>query len=139
MGKRINSCLAWLSWFYIGGLFGWAALRAFFGDRWWWLFFLNSFAEYLFALLPAVCASAWLARQRRLWLGFCAALALNGYLYDWMRWPKLLPVQVSDVTLTVMTFNMLGYNRRPEGVVGAIRDAGADIVVVQEVNIATAT
>jgi vancomycin resistance protein VanJ len=138
MGKRSNSWLARLSWFYIGGLFGWAALRALFGDRWWWLFFLNSFAEYLFVPLPAVCASAWLARQRSLWFGFCAALALNGYLYNWMWWPKLSSAQVGDVTMTVMTFNMLGYNRRPEGVVGAIRDAGADVVAIQELNIAAA-
>jgi endonuclease/exonuclease/phosphatase (EEP) superfamily protein YafD len=139
MGKKIKTILARLSYAYIGGLFGWAALRALFGDRWWWLFFLNSFAEYLFVPLPAVFASAWLARQRRLWFGFGAALALNGYFYNWMWWPKLSLLQADDLMLTVMTFNMLGYTQQPERVVGTIRDAGADVVAIQELNISTAT
>src|SRR5262245_35820167 len=104
MGKRISKCLAWLSRFYISGLFGWAALRALFGDRWWWLFVLNSFAEYLFVPLPAVFASAWFARQRSLWFGFGAALALNIYFYHWMWRPKLPPRQAGELTLTVITF-----------------------------------
>jgi vancomycin resistance protein VanJ len=73
-----------------------------------------------------------------LWFGFGAALALSGYLYGWMWRPKLGPAKVGDVTLTVMTFNMLGYNRHPEGVVSAIREAGADVVALQELNTSTA-
>ncbi|MFL5802007.1 MAG: endonuclease/exonuclease/phosphatase family protein [Roseiflexaceae bacterium] len=138
MRQRIMTYLARLSHAYVGVLFGWAAMRTLFGDRWWWLFCLNSFAEYLFVPLPAVFAAAWLAQRRRLWVSFGAVLALGGCLYGRMWWPKLSPAQVGDVILTVMTFNMLGYNRRPEGIVGAIHNAGADVVAIQELNTATA-
>jgi endonuclease/exonuclease/phosphatase (EEP) superfamily protein YafD len=138
MRRRIITYLTQLHHAYVGSLFGWAALRTLFGDRWWWLFCLNTFAEYLFVPLPAVFAVAWLARRRRLWVGFGAVLALGAHLFGWMWWPKFLQAQVSDVALTVMTFNMLGYNRHPEGVVGAIRDSGADVVALQELNTATA-
>jgi vancomycin resistance protein VanJ len=134
MRQRIIAYLAQLNHAYVGGLFGWAVLRTLFGDRWWWLFCLNSFAEYLFVPLPAVCATAWLARRRKLWVSFGAVLTLGGYYYGWLWWPKRAPAQAGDVILTVMTFNMLGDNQHPEGVVVAIRDSGADVVAIQELN-----
>src|SRR5262245_14714797 len=138
MRQRIITYLARLSHAYVGSLFGWAALRTLFGDRWWWLFCLNSFAEYLFVPLPAVFTAAWLVRRRRLWVGFGAAVALGGYLYGRMWWPKFPPASVGGVTVTVMTFNMLGYNQHPEGVVATIRSSGADVVALQELNPPTA-
>src|SRR5262245_52898916 len=134
MRQRIITYLVRLNHAYVAGLFGWAALRTLFGDRWWWLFCLNAFAEYLFVPLPAMFAAAWLARRRQLWLSFGAALTLGVHLYGRMWWPKSPPAQVDDVTLTAMTFNMLGYNQHPEGIVTAIRDSGADLVALQELN-----
>ena len=134
MRRRIITYLVQLNHAYVAGLFGWAVLRRLFGDRWWWLFCLNAFAEYLFVPLPAVFATAWLVRRRQLWLSFGASLTLGAHLYGRMWWPKSPPAQVEDVTLTAMTFNMLGYNQHPEGIVTAIRDSGADLVVLQELN-----
>jgi endonuclease/exonuclease/phosphatase (EEP) superfamily protein YafD len=134
MRQRIPTYLTRLSHIYIGGLVGWAALRALFGDRWWWLFSLNVFAEYLFVPLPAVFAAAWRARRRNLWVGCGAVAALGGHLYGWMWWPKFPLAQAGGVSLTMMTFNMLGYNQHPEGVVATIRNSGADVVALQELN-----
>ena len=41
-------------------------------------------------------------------------------------------------SLTVMTWNVLGYNRDPAGVTAAIARSGADVVALQEVNPAVA-
>src|SRR5262249_21674454 len=79
-------------------------------------------------------AAALLVRRRRLWVGFGAVVALGGYLYGRMWWPKFPPTSVGGVKVTVMTFNMLGYNQHPEGVVACIRSSGADMVALQEVN-----
>jgi vancomycin resistance protein VanJ len=134
MHQRIITYLARLSHIYISGLFGWAALRTLFGDRWWWLFSLNTFAEFLFVPLPAVFVAAWLARRRRLWMGFGAVVALGMHHYGRMWWPKFPPAQGGDVTVTAMTFNMLGSNQHPEGVVATIHSSGADVVALQELN-----
>ncbi|MDQ5827464.1 MAG: hypothetical protein M3441_25200, partial [Chloroflexota bacterium] len=65
-----------VSWLYFTGLFAWATSHVLFGDRWWWLFLVNSFAVYLFLPLPAVLTVAIIARRREIWTGFGAALAL---------------------------------------------------------------
>jgi vancomycin resistance protein VanJ len=138
MRQRMGIYLVWLNQAYVGGLLAWTAMRMLFGDRWWWLFFVNTFAAYLFLPLPALFAAAWFTRRRRLWAGFGVVLALGTYLYGWMWWPKLPPSQGDRATLTVMTFNMLGYNQHPEGVVAAIHASGADVIALQELNVQTA-
>jgi vancomycin resistance protein VanJ len=132
--SRITFGLAGLARAYLAGLFGWLVLRLSFGEQWWWLFLLNSFAEYLFVPLPAVLPVAVLARRRGLWAGFGACLALWCYLYGALWRPKQLLNQPHDVSLTAMTFNMLGFNQHPEGVVAAIRASEADVIALQELN-----
>jgi vancomycin resistance protein VanJ len=119
---------------YFTWLFAWAILRLLFGDRWWWLFLLNTFAEYLFLPLPVILGIAILARRRETWLGFGVALALGVYLYGGLFLPKSPAAHSDDVTLTVMSYNMLGFNEHPERVVAAIRAADADVIAVQELN-----
>ncbi len=127
---------------YFTWLFGWAILHGLFGDRWWWLFLLNTFAEYLFLPLPAILLMALVVRRRETWIGLGIAVALGGYLYGGLflpppPWRPTLPP--NSPTLTVMSYNILGFNEHPEAVVAAIRSADVDLVVLQELNPPAAT
>jgi vancomycin resistance protein VanJ len=130
----ITSWLAGLAYVYLLVLLGWAGVYLLFGDRWWWLFLLNSFAQYLFLPLPAVLAVALFARQPPLWAGFAVVLALWVYLCGGLFVPKSPSEQARNTALTVMSFNVLYHNQHPEGVVAAIRASGADVVALQELN-----
>jgi endonuclease/exonuclease/phosphatase (EEP) superfamily protein YafD len=119
---------------YFIGLFTWVILRLLLGDRWWWLFLLNSFAAYLFLPLPLILVIALLARKRETWIGFGVALALGTYLYGGLFLPTFSQAHPDAPTLTVMTYNLLGYNENREGVVATIRATNADVVALQELN-----
>jgi vancomycin resistance protein VanJ len=123
-----------LAWVYFAGLFGWALLHALFGDRWWWLFLLNSFAVYFFLPLPVILALAFLTRRCDLWVGFGAALVMGIYLYGGLFLPKFSKAEAHRMQLTVMSYNLLGFNQHPERVVDALRSADADVVALQELN-----
>jgi vancomycin resistance protein VanJ len=133
-----RAALLGLAWLYLAGLGGWFAANRLLGDRWWWLFILNALALYLFAPLPLLAVAAAIVRQRALWLGFAAAAALCLFLYGglWVHRPP--PATPSGPAITVMTYNVLGFNDCPECVVAAIRASGADLVTLQELSPAVA-
>jgi endonuclease/exonuclease/phosphatase (EEP) superfamily protein YafD len=133
IGAWIVARLVTLARVYFTGLFGWAILRALFGDRW-WLFLPNSFAVYLFLPLPVILVTALLARRREMWIGFGVALMLGLYLYGGLFLPKSLQTRASAPTITVMTYNLLGFNENREGVVAALRASNADVITLQELN-----
>lgn len=131
--KPLRALLLLLAWAYLVGLGGWFVGSRLLGDRWWWLFFVNALALYLFApLVPLVLVASWL-RQHRLWLGLGLAVGLGLYLYGglWLPRPATQPTGPS---LTVMTFNTLGFNKCPECVVASVRASGADLVNFQELS-----
>jgi len=137
----INRITAWLiarlitlTRVYFTLLFAWAILRFLFGDRWWWLFLANSFAVYLFFPLPLILLIAVLARRRGTWIGLGLALALFAYLFGALFLPKIFRASASDAALTVMTYNLLGFNSHPDAVVAAFRQSNADVVTLQELN-----
>lgn len=122
---------------YALGLFAWLILRWLFGDRWWWLFMANTFNFYFFLAVPVIFFIALSFHQKQVLITSGAALILGLYLYGGL----FLPVRSSSAsgpTLTVMTYNLLGFNRHHEGVIAAIRDADADVVALQELNIPVA-
>jgi endonuclease/exonuclease/phosphatase (EEP) superfamily protein YafD len=126
----------WLSlaWAYVIGLGGWFVGNRLLGDRWWWLFFLNALSLYLFVpLFPLAVATPFL-RQRRLWFGIAAGLGIGLYLYGGLWLPRPATAQPAGPSLTVMTFNTLGFNRCPECVVASVRASGADLVNFQELS-----
>lgn len=131
----IRWLIAWAHLYCIG-VCAWAVLHLLFGDRWWWLFLLNSFAEYLFVPVPLLLALALLTRRREIWIGFGVVLALAAYLYGGLLLPRFPPTTPSGPTptITVMTSNVLGFNAQTEQVVGAIQAADADVVALQELN-----
>jgi vancomycin resistance protein VanJ len=119
---------------YIVLLFAWAILHGLFGDRWSWLFLLNSFAPYLFIGLPIVFVIALATRRQTIWIGCIASIALAAYLYGGLFVPKIAPAHSHDKTLVVMTYNMLVLNRHPESVIATIQKANPDIVAIQELD-----
>jgi vancomycin resistance protein VanJ len=118
---------------YCVGVCGWAALYLLFGDRWWWLFLLNSLAVYLFVPLPLLLVLALTMRRRGVWADFGVVLALWVYLYGGLLLPKSPPGD-SGPTISVMTYNVLGANKHTAQVEAAIRASDADVIALQELN-----
>ncbi len=132
--KALRALIVSLAWAYLIGLGGWFVGSRVFGDRWWWLFFLNALALYLFVpLVPLALVTPWL-RQRRLWPGIVAGFALGLYLYGGLWLPRPMEAQPTGPAVTVMTFNTLGFNKCPECVVASVRASGADLINFQELS-----
>ncbi len=134
----VRNMLVAIAHVYLAGVLGWAMSRLLFLDRWWWLFMLNTFAIYLFAPLPLAFLVAWWTRRRELWIGCAIVLLLGVAIFTPFYLPHAQNVAVSGPTLTVMTFNVLGYNTNPGPILDAIREADADLVAIQELNAPTA-
>jgi endonuclease/exonuclease/phosphatase (EEP) superfamily protein YafD len=122
-----------LAWLYLVGLGGWFVANRLIGDRWWWLFVINALALHLFAPLVPLALGALVVRQRALWAGLVAGVALCLFLYGGLWLPRQAP-KVDGPVLTVMTYNVLGFNRCPKCVVATIRQSGADLVTLQELS-----
>lgn len=123
---------------YLAGMLAWAGMLLLFLDRWWWLFVLNTVALYLFVPLPLAFLVAWWTRRRELWIGSATVLLVGLALFAPSYLPRVRNVEVSGPTLTVMTFNVLGYNTNPGPILDAIRETDADLVALQELNAPTA-
>jgi endonuclease/exonuclease/phosphatase (EEP) superfamily protein YafD len=117
-------------------LLGWVAVHALLGDNRWWSFLLNTFALYLFIPLAVTVPVALLLR--RFLLRACALFGTVLFLvtYGGLFVPPALRAAppLDAPRLTAMTFNVHVTNQHPDGVVAAIRRAGADVVGLQEVN-----
>ncbi len=123
---------------YLIGILVWINLHNLFADRWWWLFSLNSFAIYLFIPLPLTIIIALLSRRAEHWLGNAAVLLIWLMLYGELFIPRQPRARASAPTLTVMTYNMYGYNQYADRVVETIRAADADLIAIQELSSAAA-
>ncbi|MBN2004321.1 MAG: endonuclease/exonuclease/phosphatase family protein [Anaerolineae bacterium] len=123
---------------YCIGICVWVALRFLGVDRWWWLFGLNFFANYLFLPLPGLLLLGVLARKRIVWVECSLVLGLGVYFYGELflpAFPRRLPSQPS---LTVMTSNINGFRDDADPAVAAIRESQADVVAIQELNLLVA-
>ena len=120
---------------YVAGILLWLVLRALWPDsRWWALALANTFALYLFLPLIPLLPFAWWARGRRI----ARLLLIPGALFLWQFGELLLPPLPTPTregpTITVMTFNVWGYNGEPKAIASSIRRADPDIVFLQELN-----
>lgn len=119
---------------YVFGLFGWFAAQRRFGDRWWWLFLLNTIAAYLFLPLPLALLGALALGRGDTWLLSGAALALGAHLYGELFVPRPRQAHAGGRALTVMTFNLLGFHADTAATIAALRRSQADVIALQELN-----
>jgi endonuclease/exonuclease/phosphatase (EEP) superfamily protein YafD len=117
---------------YMVCLFGRFLLRGLFGDRWWWLFILNTYALYLFIPLIFVGIVAWCKHSRVLWAGVGIALILAIWQYGELFIPS--PSISNHTTLTVMSYNVSRQNNDITSVLNMLRTTDADVVAIQELN-----
>lgn len=122
------------AYLYVAVLLGWFVARLFFGDRWWWLFLINTLAVYLFLPLPLLLLASLLIKRLDLWLGFGAVFLLGFWLYGGLFLPHLTRVQAHQKTLVAMTYNLLLFNTNISGVVSSLRASNADVIALQELN-----
>ena len=128
-----------LLWVYFTILFGRPVLQASLGDRFWWLFLLNTLSIYLFLPLPVILLAAFWVKQRETWLGTGLAVVMAVFSIGKYYIPiNTFTPPAAGKTITVMTYNVLGFNEHPDKVVAAIRASGADVVTLQELNPAVA-
>jgi vancomycin resistance protein VanJ len=137
-GDWVAARLVTLARIYLTLLGGWALAYFLLGDRWWWLFAISSVAICLFAPVPIILAIGLAARRRDLLIAASAFLLLGVYLYGGTLLPRPQPATAAGPTLTVMSFNMFGFNQHPEAVVAAIRASGADVIGIQELSASAA-
>lgn len=131
---RVMNWLNIFVWVYFTLIFAWAAAHFILGDYPYWLFAFNAFSFYFFVPLPFAVLAAIFIRSWGIWLGALLVLLLGLFLYGWPYLPWRTLSAPAGQPLTVMTYNMLGYNEHPEAVVAVIRASGADVVGLQELN-----
>lgn len=117
-------------------LLAWLIVHLTLGDRWWWLFLINTFASYLFVLLPVmIVIGFWLGRGD-VWLSTAVVSLIWLVLYG----AYLLPPFTKDVSdaprLCVMTFNAMTWNTGNQAeTLAALRQSDADLIAIQELNL----
>lgn len=115
----------------------WFCLFLAFGDRWWWLFVLNSLAPVLFFPVPLALLLAWLTKRRFASLAALVPAAIAAFL--WLG--AFLPAKATDpavldrsAAITLLTFNVEAGNHDVEGLAAAVLESGAQLVALQELN-----
>ncbi len=137
--KSIVFGSAVLSWGYTVSLFSWFVAGQSFGDRWWWLALLNTFALCLFIPLPLITLLGFFNRRRVIWgaigLSWLLFLGLYGDLFA----PHLPLAQTEGTTLTVLTYNapFPAVGGSEEELADGILRQHADVVFLQEITTST--
>lgn len=127
---------------YAAGMVIWSVVGGLCGDRWPWLFALNTFAPFLFIPLPLALAAAWVLRRREVWVSVGVLMGLWGLHYGelWLpQAPAVLATSPAEKSLKVMSYNAFFLNDHPEQVREVILAGDADLVAFQELNPAVAT
>lgn len=140
MKKQNYSWLQAFTWAYIWAVLCWFIAYLLFGDRFGFLALVNSLAVYLFLPLPILIIVAGLIRKNSLWIG---ALSIC-LVFLWLWGGLFIPIQNSVSArnankdyLSVMTYNLLGWQSYSENQIEIIRKQNADVVMLQELNFST--
>jgi endonuclease/exonuclease/phosphatase (EEP) superfamily protein YafD len=132
--RRLLEVSAWsLCAFYLAGLAAWFVVQRFVGDSSAWLFVINAAGIYYFVPLPLALAVALVLRSRALVATSLAAATVFVWLWGGLFWPNGHEEPEGSV-LTVMAYNVLGFNTHPDGVIEALRKSDADIIGLSELN-----
>lgn len=130
----IRQMARWLIWLYAAVLAALLFVRFVFGDFSWWSFALNSMLLYAFVPVPFVWMVALFTRRHDAWVIALTSSVVWAWLWGDLFVPHLPAVQAGDVTLTAMTYNILGFNMDTVSVLNTIKDSNADVVGLQELN-----
>jgi endonuclease/exonuclease/phosphatase (EEP) superfamily protein YafD len=115
---------------FIGFCLGVATLAGFFGASWWVLDLFAGFRHQLAAGLLACALISVLAK----WHKSAAVIGLLAIVNLVLIVPLFLgPSRPESRDLRILSFNVLGSNRRFGEVIDFIRESGADVVVLHEV------
>ena len=120
--------LVGLAWLYFAGLGCWFLSWLLIGDRSALTFSINALALYLFLPVILIAPLALIARRWELLTPVLLALAFCAYTWGVLFLPGRGDPGATEPRLSVMTYNVLGVNGRPESVIETIRDSDADIV-----------
>ncbi len=137
--KLYATLMLLLAYGYLVGLVVWGVLHIWAGDRWWWLFLLNSLGGYLFVPLVAVALVALVTRHWPLCFPLLGALVIWGFLFGDVLMPPLRPrTDGPSPSLTMMTYNTMKSTACARQVTATIQDSAPDVVFLQELGQETA-
>jgi hypothetical protein len=108
-------------------------LRLVFGDGFWWLSLLNTFAHLLFLPLVPLLALVTLVRSRIAALRLLPLAVIGGVWFGPYLVSRTQATQ-TGTTLRVLTFNVWGNNHDLRPIEAWIRQSQADVVLLQEVS-----
>lgn len=117
--------------------FIWTAAHYLFGDRWGWLFLLNTFAIYLIVPLPLWWLRPLVSNQKRDGIIALVMTLFSVIHFGQLLLPKSMPTRQSE-TLTIVSSNLLGSNNNIDGIEAALRATQADVIAIQELNVSQA-
>ena len=117
---------------YAAALLCYLLMRALFGDRFWWLSLVNTFAYLLFLPVLVLLPLAILLGMRRNALRLVPLAFIGGLWFAPYYLPKT-PATADGQLLRLLTFNVWGYNQRMADVEAWVRISGADVVMLQEI------
>lgn len=111
-----------------------ATVTGFLG-RLWWVFELTSHFRLHLAMLLGVSAIAWTAKRCWRWAALCGAfVTINGLLALSILWPLAESPAGSGARLRLAVLNVHSANERHDLVLSFLRNAGADVILLMEVN-----
>lgn len=134
LGSLFHLLFSFIVGLYIAALAVYLLLRALFGDRFWWLSLVNTFAYFVFLPLLVLLPAALVFKMRRNALRLIPVALIGGL---WLA-PYYLPRSpnasiLAGQTLRALTFNVWGNNQHMDDVETWIRNSGADVVMLQEI------
>jgi endonuclease/exonuclease/phosphatase family metal-dependent hydrolase len=130
LGFGVNIYLAMLAVYLL--------LRGLFGDSFWWLSLLNTFAYAWFAPLAVLMPLALIFRHKQAAWRLMPVIALGGLWYApyYLRRPLEVP---PGKTISVVAANVWGHNHNLIAVEDWLHASDADIAILQEISPAYAT
>lgn len=133
-GSLFNVLFSCIVGVYIAALACYLLLRALFGDRFWWLSLVNTFAYLLFLPLLVLFPAALVFKMRQNALRLIPVALIGGLWLAPYYFQKVPNASVPAwQTLRALTFNVWGFNPHMDEVAAWVRDSGADVVLLQEI------
>ncbi|HSF81347.1 MAG TPA: endonuclease/exonuclease/phosphatase family protein [Anaerolineales bacterium] len=119
---------------YLLGLCTWLALYLLTGERLLLIALLDNVVVYFFMPLPLVLLAAAYTHRWELWVGTLLGAAAFAWLWGGLFLPPPSRATAGVETLTVMTYNVLGWHEFSDPVIATIRQEAPDVVLIQELN-----